>query len=217
MSGHSSPGRKPFIMIAACIALAFTVACGAVFLPKLIPAEKTVKVGDRVTFGSYPQNGFEPEPVEWRVLDIRDGKALMISEYLLDAHRFDGSNNEWETSELRAWLNKEFLDKAFSPEEREKLSGIEGDKVSVLTKGEARKYFSDSDDRKGITTARARKNGAYHSDGDNSGWWWLRSHGPHGCDAAIVHEDGSVFDYGYVIGYVHGCVRPVILVPLSDI
>lgn len=43
-----------------------------------------ITVGDHIMFGNYPQNnGNDPEPVEWRVLEIKDGKALVISEYLL--------------------------------------------------------------------------------------------------------------------------------------
>lgn len=210
------PGRKPFGIIAACITLAVAFVCGAVFQPKNIAGTNTIKVGDHITFGSYPQNGVEPEPVEWRVLEVRDGKALMISEYLLDARKYDSQSNEWENSELRAWLNNEFLNKAFSPEEREKLNGIEGDKVSLLTKSESRKYFSANNDRMGITTSYARKNGANYSGGDNSGWWWLRSPAFHGCNASIVLDSGCVYDYGNVIGYIHGCVRPVVLVSLSD-
>ena len=176
-----------------------------------------IKAGDHVYFGSYPQPADgTAQPIEWRVLDIRDGKALMISEYLLDAHKYDSQSNEWENNELRAWLNDEFLNNAFAPEEREMLNGIEGDKVSLLTLTESRKYFSDNDDRIGITTAYARKNGADYSEGDNSGWWWLRSRGMHGSHASVVLESGRVYDYGNVIGYNDGCVRPVILASLSD-
>ena len=88
--------------------------------------------------------------------------------------------------------------------------------MSVLTLSESRKYFSGSDDRMGITTAYARKNGADYSEGDNSGWWWLRSPGMHGCNASVVLDSGCVYDYGNVIGYIHGCVRPVVLVSLSE-
>lgn len=217
------PGRKPFGILAACIALAVVLVCGAIFLPKNIPGTKTIEVGDHITFGSYPQNiapgtgAYEPEPIEWRVLDIQDGKALMISEYLLDARKYDSQSNEWENSELRAWLNDEFLNKAFDPEERERLNGIEGDKVSVLTLSESRKYFSGNNDRMAVTTSYARKNGADHSEGDNSGWWWLRSPGFHGCNTSVVLASGRVYDYGNVIGYIHGCVRPVVLVSLSDV
>ena len=48
-----------------------------------------ISVGDHIVFGSYPQKSvsgtdtFDPEPIEWRVLDIQDGKALIISEYAI--------------------------------------------------------------------------------------------------------------------------------------
>ena len=80
--------------------------------------------GNYVTLGTYPQgaNG-EVEPIEWLVLDVQDGKALLISRYGLDAHRFDASTYQgWNKSEIREWLNSTFLNTAFTDKEQE---GIE--------------------------------------------------------------------------------------------
>ena len=74
-----------------------------------------------MTFGTYPQgaNG-EVEPIEWLVLDAQDGKALLISRYGLDAHRFDASTYQgWDKSEIREWLNSTFLNIAFTDKEQE--------------------------------------------------------------------------------------------------
>ncbi len=50
----------------------------------------SVSVGDHFTFGNYKQGYFGGvQPIEWRVLDIQDGKALVISEKLLDHKPFD--------------------------------------------------------------------------------------------------------------------------------
>ena len=75
-----------------------------------------ISVGDHIMFGNYPQNnGNDSEPVEWRVLEIKDGKALVISEYLLEpkAYNIELSDVTWENSSLRKWLNGDFYDKAF--------------------------------------------------------------------------------------------------------
>ena len=74
-----------------------------------------------MTLGNYPQgaNG-EVEPIEWLVLDVKDGKALLISRYGLDAHCFDaGHYHGWDKSEIREWLNSTFLNTAFTDKEQE--------------------------------------------------------------------------------------------------
>ena len=41
--------------------------------------EQNLAVGDTVIFGKYPQDGNIPTAVEWRILDIRNGEALLIT------------------------------------------------------------------------------------------------------------------------------------------
>ena len=79
-------------------------------------------VGKRVTFGSYPQTkaGNDNTPIEWIVLARNGQKALLLSRYGLDAQPYNTSQASvtWETCTLRAWLNGEFMDKAFSAKEQ---------------------------------------------------------------------------------------------------
>lgn len=92
--------------------------------PSALP--DTVVPGDTITFGHYEQdndtsNG--PEAITWKVLDVQDGKALVISEKILARvrHRYveDGHGAvTWETSRVRQWLSEDFFDAAFSDEEK---------------------------------------------------------------------------------------------------
>lgn len=63
---------------------------------------------------------FEVEPIPWRVLAVNNGVALCLSEYGLDCRSFmaDGSDNRWENSDVRVWLNDEFKNRAFTEEEQ---------------------------------------------------------------------------------------------------
>ncbi len=85
------------------------------------------KPGTLVTFGAFEQdNDFEngKEPIEWMVLKVEDGNALLLSRYGLDArpyHSYEGTNATWETSHIRQWLNYDFFDIAFDREEQEKI------------------------------------------------------------------------------------------------
>lgn len=79
-------------------------------------------VGESLFFGNYEQDGDldnGQEPVEWTVLDVRDGKALLLSRYGLDAVPYNEEDVDvtWETCTLRAWLNDGFLNDAFTDEE----------------------------------------------------------------------------------------------------
>ena len=78
---------------------------------------------ETVQFGRYDQDNdpeTEPEPIEWMVLEERDGKRLLFSRDLLEQKRFNETygNNNWEGCTLRAWLNNEFMQTAFTEEER---------------------------------------------------------------------------------------------------
>ena len=88
------------------------------------PAAKEYATGDIVTQGRYEQdNSFfnGPEPIEWLVLDVQDGRALLISKYGLDAKPYNKelTDTTWERSSLRIWLNDYFLNKAFTISERD--------------------------------------------------------------------------------------------------
>ncbi|MBR4457559.1 MAG: hypothetical protein IKS31_01180 [Clostridia bacterium] len=75
-----------------------------------------------ITFGRYPQTSGRTDstPIEWQVLEARDGKALVISRYGLDVKAYNTYwvDVTWETCTLRSWLNNEFMKKAFRATEQ---------------------------------------------------------------------------------------------------
>ena len=82
-----------------------------------------IEVGSSVFFGRYPQAGGpnpEPEPIEWKVLDMQGSKALMISVYGLDVKPYNETwkNTCWKACTLRDWLKEEFLYDAFSEKDK---------------------------------------------------------------------------------------------------
>ena len=81
-----------------------------------------VKAGDIIKFGTYPQSSgsANPEPIEWLVLDVSGGKALLLSVYCLDCMPYNEEwcETSWEKCSLREWLNSEFYDSAFSDEDK---------------------------------------------------------------------------------------------------
>ncbi len=57
---------------------------------------------------------FKCEPIRWKVLESSGNEAFVVSDVLLDAHRYDDSSNNYADSEIRAWLNDEFYASAFA-------------------------------------------------------------------------------------------------------
>lgn len=203
-------------------------------------------VGSTVTFGFYPQteSGEDMTPIEWIVLDTKENRSLLISKYGLDAGSYHSNRDDvtWETCALRAWLNGEFMQKAFSEKEQtgilttevDNSSASRGgsgqdenntqDKVFLLSYEEAHRYFgSDYNDASNhsriVPTEYARKNGAlsYNSykteDGILAGYWWLRSTGGVRSYPTLVFPDGSLYhNYDNVIKLV---IRPVLWLDLE--
>ena len=93
-----------------------------------------LKVGDTVKMGHYEQdnntyNG--AEIIEWEVLDVKDGKALLLSKNVLDYVYFSSCNRSdgkyksgqttWDASGVRVDLSSDFYMTAFSKNEKEKI------------------------------------------------------------------------------------------------
>ena len=81
---------------------------------------------ETIVMGTYEQdndlsNG--TEPIKWKVLEKKDGKALVISCLALDCKEFNGENGNgnWVNSSLRTWLNSDFYESSFSDEEKGKI------------------------------------------------------------------------------------------------
>ncbi len=115
----------------------------------------TVNVGDIIQFGRS----------DWRVLEVQDGKALILREEVLEGQmKYHSESNvavTWETCSLREYLNGEFFDRTFNDDEKMQIldtsisnqanqwfdtSGGNDtiDKIFVLSVEEVVKYFGDS-------------------------------------------------------------------------
>lgn len=195
---------------------------------------KSAKVGDYVFFGAYEQDNDTSngkEDIEWLVLEVKDGKVLLISRYALDLEPYNTRYTDitWETCSLREWLNNDFIDSAFSakeqamiptvtvsadenPEYDTYLGDATQDKVFLLSIAEANKYFRSDSARQCKPTRYA---GAYANSDNGSCWWWLRSPGRNQGSAAGVFYDGAVYCYGIYVDYVYGAVRPVLWINLD--
>ncbi len=183
-----------------------------------------VKVGKTVDFGQYEQennmaNG--KEAIVWRVLAVKDEKALLLTDKLLDVKPYNIENKDitWETSTLRKWLNEDFLNNAFTAGEQAAIAATTllnkdndddwtdggnntNDKVFLLSREEAEMYLASVSARIAQGTIWAQNNfmGVAGDIPPDNMQWWLRSVGYKQNAACMVFEDGTISDGSLTFG-----------------
>lgn len=154
-----------------------------------LKGNKGVSIGKGLGVGDT----FELAGLTWKILDITDKGYACLAEKLEDRMTFDSDCNNWESSNLRNYLNTDFYKKLVAEIgadniitfERDLLSldgqteyGTCEDKVSLLTVDEYRKYRSlipNTDDY----------------------WWWLITPWSTPCNGwessvAVVSSSGDI-------------------------
>ena len=205
--------KAPIFICIAAVIVAFVLNIVFFVMPVTNKDSfKGVQEGDVVKFGSYEQDGNVSngeEPIEWRVLEVEGDRAYVVSEKGLDAHAFNedvDDGNDWNSSDLKAWLEEDFASQAFTDDEMNEIDGA----PTLLSVDEARSYFGDY----GMCepTQQAVNNGVNKDEDNGACHWWLRSPGGDLYHAAGVNEDGYVYSDGYVVDFTDFAVRPALWV-----
>ena len=184
---------------------------------------------------------FKYEPLKWRVLDASTG--LVVCDSIIDSQPYNnyilnvdfewwGDSDRkhyasnWEYSSLRAWLNDDFYNTAFSKMQQDRIKELTRenkstydskydsnptlDKITLLSYDDVwNKNYGFNSSSSADDTARQRKGTDYAkcqglSYGGTS-WWWLRS--PYySHSASAVGGDGWADSYGSVDGTNEGVV-----------
>ncbi len=158
-----------------------------------------VAVGDIVTIGHYEQDNQTSngkESIEWIVLAKEENKCLLLSKYALDVLKYN-RGVQWINTDIRKWLNNEFLNEAFTEDEIKKIYdtvldngiGKKGaefgvviqeagentvDKVFLIRNDEAEYYFPKQEDRRCEPTEYVKNNGIKLEKGEYYCTWWTR-------------------------------------------
>ncbi|MCR5093704.1 MAG: DUF6273 domain-containing protein [Lachnospiraceae bacterium] len=189
---------------------------------------------DSLTFGKYIQKpDGEPEPIEWQVLTRKKDCILVLSRYALDCRQYNEEHHAaWDTCTLRSLLNGEFLDFAFSEEEKALIPPVfvsasdnpkydtdpgdhTKDRVFLLSVGEVGKYLGpDSDPCRGTVYCNYVL-GRRASNDVRGCPWWLRTPGTDSWHAAYVGNDGDLEIYGNPV-YDDMAVRPAMWLTLKS-
>ncbi len=161
--------------------------------------------GDRVWLGGN----------QWRVLETGE-RLLLLSEEILEsgvAFHEEGKAASWEESSLRRRLNSTqedgYLGQWFSQQEQSAILSTQiqtgeettQDSLFLLSAEDMEKteygFYGDA--------SRASRDGSFTGD-----WWWLRTPGYDGNDAANVYYNGGVDRDGYMVSYGEGGLRPAL-------
>ena len=160
---------------------------------------------EELKFGKYYFNNENLEDITWLILKRDGDKILLVSKYILELKAYNEKLKPitWADSTLRAWLNNEFINIAFSSEENRLIQTVKNknldneytnangglatyDKIFILSNEEIYEYFPNSEDRKALASPRLESDEAY---------WWSRS------VASIVGAKA----YVGLDGEIHGC------------
>ena len=84
-----------------------------------------MQAGDKISFGSY----------EWRVLEVQNNTALIITEYIIEQRAYHNAYKDitWADCSLRKYLNSEFYDK-FTAAEKSRI-------IPVLNKNPDNQWY----------------------------------------------------------------------------
>lgn len=236
---HTTPNGKTWQVSQECATTASCSQCGGkggAYIEKKqitkneIISKSGLNAGETIRFGTYEQdndldNG--KEGIDWIVLEVKDGKALVISKYGLDCRKYNESRTSvtWENSSLRRWLNNDFINTAFTDEEGKVIVTTtvpEGfnvsdyttqDKLFLLSYNEVNTYFSIADNRTCEGTIFAKEQGAVTTNGNC--YWWLRSRGAAENYAVAVNADAEVPSGGYYVDVAQFAIRPAMWIDVT--
>ena len=136
-------------------------------------------IGKIWTFGSYYQNSdSSKEPLEWIVVDRREGGAMLITKNAIAYKNFNETNTNcyWQNSTLHNWLVNDFFNSAFSNDEKSRMMtlkeasektnfnatsymylNVTNEKVFLLTKDNAFSYLKTIEQRQCKSTPYAMR------------------------------------------------------------
>lgn len=193
-----------------------------------------------VKFGAYYQEEDKNEktPIEWEVIKRNDDLCLLLSRYVLDYRCFheDGKQKAtWSASDLREWLNDDFIRCSFTEAEQNALYSVRlenadyknktkiddlvetWDKVFCLSLEEIEdQYHFTEEQYRASATEYARQKIKIFTKKDEAVSWWLRSVNRKKRKALVALPVGNVGFYPPMVNECYG-VRPAIWVDISKL
>ena len=221
--------NKSFVIVMCILFACALIGCANGDKIKIADVEDA-NVGDFIEYGVYEQDNDKEngsEDILWRVIAKEDNRVLVLSDKAIKCkpHKMKEEPVEWETSEIRTWLNEDFLKNAFDEEERKAipeteltnadnpLFGADGgndttDRIFLLSYDEVKEYLESEESRICYATEVAKQEDVHVASSHGATWWWLRSQGYSKNRMMRVSATGIISEVGDVNQSQKCGVRP---------
>lgn len=175
---------------------------------KVAVLEGSVKTKVRKHFSDLKVGDtFELAGLTWKILDITAEGYMCLADKLTDKMTFDEKSNDWVKSQLREYLNTEFIEKIADEIGEENIVSFKRDLLSL----DGQTEYGECEDKVSLLTIDEYRK--YRSLIPNTDvyWWWLISPWSTACNdwstsVTVLSSSGIVNDY--VCDGISG-VRPV--------
>ena len=167
---------------------------------------------------------FKYDPIEWTILTEEDGKALIVSDLIIDTREYQVNYEatdscHYDLSSIRAWLNDEFYNLAFDTYQKELIEFTTVDNSEDSTDMSSPEYCENTNDyifllsnlekntyssKISSTSSTSYANALGQSD---DYIWWTRS--PYITGRAITSDNNNFKEVDYALG-----IRPALVINL---
>ncbi len=181
---------------------------------------------------------FKCEPIEWKVILNQGDNYQLLAASLLDAKGYYANYtnrvidnqtilpNNYQYSDIRSWLNKEFYNMAFAFNSSSIIDSTIEEVVNKVTLLSYQDYlnplygFDATPSDKSITrvcqvTDYAKANGAWYNQDTNNGSYWTRS-GSSEFDYCAWNVNSGGYLSNYVIDGDNHSIRPSITIKITE-
>lgn len=175
---------------------------------KVAALEGSVKTKVRKHFSDLKVGDtFKLAGLTWEILDITAEGYMCLADRLTDKMAFDEDSNDWLKSQLREYLNTEFIEKIADEIGEENIVSFKRDLLSL----DGQTEYGECEDKVSLLTIDEYRKYRSLIPNTDDYWWWLISPWSTACNdwstrASVVSSPGYVNnDYCDC----NGSVRPV--------
>lgn len=164
---------------------------------------KAVEKTRKIPAGLSAGDTFKLAGLTWTILDITDKGYMCLADRLEDSMKFDSESNNWVGSQLREYLNTEFIKKIADEIGEENIVSFNRNLLSLDGQDE---YGSCGDKVSLLTVDDYRKYRSFIPNTDNYWWWtctpWSTKRNGYKSSVVVVSlvgnfsNDDCYYDYG---------------------
>lgn len=154
---------------------------------------KAVEKTRKIPAGLSAGDTFKLAGLTWTILDITDKGYMCLADRLEDSMKFDSESNNWVGSQLREYLNTEFIEKITNEIGEENIIAFNRNLLSLDGQDE---YGNCEDTVSLLTVDNYRKYRSFIPNTDD--WWWLATpwstkRNSYEYSVAVVSPSGDVY------------------------